>query len=128
MKVSHCLHTALLVTNLEKSERFYGEILGLTQVDRVLKYPGVWYQVGDFQIHLMVDPTFVPVQTNLQKWGRNPHVALAVDDLGKAIATLQSYGCPSQMSASGRSACFTQDPDGNVIEINQGDRAVSHSF
>jgi catechol-2,3-dioxygenase len=48
-----------------------------------------------------------------------------VEDLGAAIATLQAHGCPLQMSASGRAACFTQDPDGNVIEINQGDRLMS---
>jgi glyoxylase I family protein len=114
MKVNHCLHTALLVTNLERSERFYGEILGLSKVDRVLNYPGAWYQLGNFQLHLMVDLQFVPVQTNVQKWGRNPHIALAVDHLGNAIATLQSHGCPIQMSASGRPACFTQDPDGNI--------------
>jgi hypothetical protein len=37
-------------------------------------------------------------------------------------ATLQSHGCPMQMSASGRSACLCQDPDGEGIEVNQGDR------
>ena len=119
MKVMKCLHTALLVTSLEKAERFYGEILGLSKIDRDLRYPGIWYQVGDYQIHLMVDPQFSPSPINLDKWGRNPHLALAVDSLGSAIAKLQSHGCPIQMSTSGRSACFTQDPDGNIIEINQ---------
>jgi catechol-2,3-dioxygenase len=28
-------------------------------------------------------------------------------------------GYPVQMSASGRSALFTQDPDGNIVEISE---------
>jgi glyoxylase I family protein len=119
MKVSQCLHTAFLVTDLARAEQFYGSILGLEKVNRVLKYPGAWYQVGSFQIHLMVDSQYTPIVTNLEKWGRNPHIALAVENLGAAISKLQSNGFPIQMSASGRSACFTYDPDGNVIELQQ---------
>jgi catechol 2,3-dioxygenase-like lactoylglutathione lyase family enzyme len=119
MKIIQCLHTAILVTNLEKSERFYGTVLGLTKIDRILKYPGAWYQVGDYQIHLIVEANMEKKLANSEKWGRNPHVALAVDNLGRAIAELQSQGYPVQMSASGRSAIFVRDPDDNVIEISE---------
>jgi hypothetical protein len=29
-------------------------MLGLSKIDRALKYAGAWYQVGNYQIHLIV--------------------------------------------------------------------------
>ena len=126
MKLVHYLHTALVVSDLTKSEHFYGTVLGLTKVDRALKFPGSWYQLGAIQIHLIqADPASPPASTlgTTQaalnpKWGRNRHIALAVADLGAAKAHLQAHHCPVQLSASGRSALFTQDPDGNIIELS----------
>ncbi|NEQ23796.1 MAG: glyoxalase, partial [Microcoleus sp. SIO2G3] len=56
---------------------------------------------------------------NLEKLGRNPHVALAVENLDDAKNQLLAHGCMVQSSASGRAALFTQDPDGNIIELTQ---------
>ncbi|WP_013322414.1 VOC family protein [Gloeothece verrucosa] len=119
MQITRCLHTAILVSDLEKAAHFYSNILGLTQVDRSLKYSGIWYQIGDYQIHLIVDSNLTITHQNEEKWGRNPHFALAVADLEAMKEQLQRYGYPFQMSASGRAALFTQDPDGNIIEISQ---------
>jgi len=119
MQITQYLHTAILVTQLEKSEYFYGTVLGLTKVDRLLKYPGVWYQVGAVQVHLIVDLAFAPVLQNPEKMGRNPHLALGVENLEIAQKQLAAYGYATQMSASGRAALFTQDPDGNVIELTE---------
>jgi catechol 2,3-dioxygenase-like lactoylglutathione lyase family enzyme len=120
MKVLRCLHTAILVSNLERAKIFYGDILGLPlSANRSLKFPGVWYQIGDFQLHLIVCDDFTVSIANQEKWGRNPHLALAIDDLELAKQKLQQAGYPIQMSASGRAALFTQDPDGNIIELGQ---------
>lgn len=119
MQITQTLHTAILVTNLEKSEYFYGQVLGLSKIDRSLKYPGAWYQVGNYQLHLIVANT-VPTANPNAKWGRNPHVAFAVADLEVAKQELLQQNYPIQTSASGRAALFTQDPDGNMIELSQG--------
>lgn len=118
MQITQSLHTAILVTDLKRSEHFYSQVLGLSKIDRALKYPGVWYQVGNYQIHLIVAST-VPTDQPHEKWGRNPHIAFAVADLETAKQELLSHNYPMQASASGRPAIFTQDPDGNVIEISQ---------
>jgi catechol-2,3-dioxygenase len=118
MNITQCLHTAILIRDLAKSEQFYSQVLGLEKIERDLKYPGIWYQVGNFQIHLMVHPDFQQALSNSAQWRRNPHIALAVTDLNQAIIRLQSFNYPIQMSGS-RPALFTRDPDGNVIEINQ---------
>ncbi|AFY35826.1 VOC family protein [Calothrix sp. PCC 7507] len=119
MQITQSLHTAILVTDLERSEYFYGKVLGLSKVDRVLKYPGAWYQVGDYQIHLIVASSVLTENQN-QKWGRNPHVAFSVADLDIAKQELLDQNYLIQVSASGRAAFFTHDPDGNIVELSQG--------
>ena len=120
MQITQFLHTAILVSNLEQAEDFYGKVLGLSKVERSLKYAGAWYQIGEFQLHLIVVPDYVLIKLqNPEKWGRNPHVALAVVNLDAAKEQLLAHKYPIQMSASGRAALFTQDPDGNIIELSQ---------
>ncbi|WP_016951846.1 VOC family protein [Anabaena sp. PCC 7108] len=116
MQISQSLHTAILVTDLERSENFYGKVLGLAKIDRTLKYPGAWYQIGNYQIHLIVSSS-VPTDNQNEKWGRNPHIAFCVADLETAKTELLNQDYPIQASASGRAAIFTKDPDGNVIEL-----------
>jgi len=119
MQITQCLHAAVLVSNLQRAEQFYGNVLGLSKVERSLKYPGAWYQVGQFQIHLIVDSTITAQLHNPEKWGGNQHIAFGVANLEAAKAQLLTHGYEVQMSASGRAALFTQDPDGNVIELNE---------
>jgi glyoxylase I family protein len=119
MKIIKSLHTAVLVSNLEKSEYFYSHILGLSKIDRVLKYPGIWYQIGDYQLHLIVDRDWQQNLQNQEKWGRNFHIAFATDNLESLKKHLVNSGYEFQVSASGRAALFVKDPDGNIIEIGQ---------
>jgi glyoxylase I family protein len=112
------LHVAINVGDLPRAEAFYGGVLGLQKVDRALKFPGAWYQVGEFQLHLIVAQDWHP-SPHHSKWGRNAHVAFAIADVEAAKATLLEANCPVQTSASGRPALFTQDPDGNIIELTQ---------
>ncbi len=119
MQITHSLHAAVLVSDLETAEHFYGKVLELPKVERSLNFPGTWYQVGAFQIHLIVTPNLNKELQNSEKWGRNPHIAFAVADLELAKQQLHNHNCPIQTSASGRAALFTQDPDGNIIELSQ---------
>jgi glyoxylase I family protein len=117
MEITNCLHTAILVTDLERAENFYGKVLGLAKIERSMKFPGSWYQVGEYQIHLIVAPV-VHSEGLHEKWGRNAHIAFCVADLDVAKENLLQNNSPIQMSASGRAALFTQDPDGNIIELS----------
>jgi glyoxylase I family protein len=118
MQITQCLHTAILVTDLEKAEHFYGKVLGLPKVERSLNFPGAWYQVENYQIHLIVAQTVTNEPRN-EKWGRNSHIAFSVTDIEAAKQQLINHNCPIQSSASGRRALFTQDPDGNIVELSQ---------
>jgi glyoxylase I family protein len=118
MQIQRFLHTALNITDLAKSEHFYSNILGLEKVDRDLKFPGAWYQIGDYQLQLIVaEPASV---TALQeKWGRNRHLAFAVESVAAVQQQLETHRWPFQMSASGRPALFVRDPDDNIIELGE---------
>lgn len=119
MEITQCLHAAILVSDLERAEHFYGNVLGLPKVERVLKFPGAWYQIGNFQIHLIVASKIPSGKVNSEKLGRNRHLAFSVANLDAAKEQLIAHGCSIQMSASGRAALFTQDPDGNIIELGE---------
>ncbi len=116
--ISH-LHTAILVSDLTKAEHFYSHILGLKKVDRPLKYDGIWYQIGAFQLHLIVENNQNHKLVNSEKIGRNPHIALGIKDVKTVKNYLENEGYKTQMSASGRAALFIQDPDGNIIELTE---------
>ena len=110
------LHVALQVSDLAVSDRFYTEIVGLQKVDRQLSFPGSWYQIGDFQLHLIVsDWASNPARED--KWGRHPHITFAIANLDSIKRSLIEQEVPFQMSSSGRAALFIKDPDGNVVEL-----------
>src|SRR5687767_15961348 len=49
-------HVAVCVTDLERSKRFYGEVLGFTEIARpAFQTPGTWYELPDgSQLHLIL--------------------------------------------------------------------------
>lgn len=118
MQIIQSLHTAILITDLGKSEYFYTHVLGLTKTERPLKNPGIWYQIGNYQLHLILSPN-VPTDKQQEKWGQNPHIAFGVMDLEAIKDELTTKNYPFQASASGRPAIFIKDPDDNIIELSQ---------
>lgn len=113
------LHASLLIADLDRSRRFYEEVLGLTaHAGRPeLGFPGVWYDVGGGQIHLLCLSNPDPVEGRPEHGGRDRHTALAVTDWEGMQARLSAHGVPFTLSRSGRRALFCRDPDGNALEL-----------
>jgi glyoxylase I family protein len=117
MTITHFLHATLLVREIEKAEQFYERVLGLAPLKRNLSFEGRWYQVGDVQLHLIASAQVIDDLTQPEKWGRNRHLAFAIDDLSAMQQRLEDSGYRYQHSSSGRAALFVRDPDGNLIEL-----------
>lgn len=96
---------------------FFGELLGLTEIPKPAELGGrggCWFQLGDRQLHLGVDPAFRPA--------RKAHIAVAVEDLKALRAMLEDAGYKTRddVPVDGRERFFTSDPFGNRIEFLQG--------
>ncbi len=120
IKIKQFLHTGLIISDLARSKAFYEGLLGLSPSDKRpnLSFEGVWYNIGNNQIHLMVVPDPYKDATKPPHGGRDIHLALAVDDVEAVRATLETAGVPFTMSMSGRAALFCRDPDGNALEFS----------
>ena len=78
MKIKELNHVAIHVTDVEKSSRFYHEVLRLEPIPRpAFTFPGAWFRLGVHQeLHIIGDRT-EPVFSH----NRGNHFALRVDDL-----------------------------------------------
>ena len=119
MRITALLHATFLVADLERARVFYEGTLGLQSnpARPDMDYPGVWYDIGDAQLHLMRLPN---PETGLQRpahGGRDRHVALAVSDLDGLRQRLNEAGVVYTLSKSGRRALFCRDPDDNALEF-----------
>jgi catechol 2,3-dioxygenase-like lactoylglutathione lyase family enzyme len=91
---------------------WYSDVLGLTRIEKNpgAKPGGGWFQVGDHQVHLLIDPHNPP---------KNAHFCLRVSDFESFVENLRTNGCHIEQARQvpGRRRCFTRDPAGNSIEV-----------
>ncbi len=127
MRLQHC---GLVVADLERSRRFYGEALGLEEVPRPANFTfaGAWFRFGDTEIHLLAE-----ADTTGRAGASDPgpsaafglvsHIALEVDDLAAACARLEENGVAliggPMPRGDGFVQVFFRDPDGYVLELFQ---------
>lgn len=112
-------HVAIIVSDMERSARFYEGGLGLVRDPRPdLGFPGIFYALGGGQqLHLMqIDDPYRGCEKPTHG-GRDFHVALSTPDLDGLTAMLEGEGIVYTRSRSGRAAIFFRDPDGNAIEV-----------
>jgi len=122
-------HVSLAVTNLERSKAFYGDVLGLKEIERPrFEFAGAWYGVGDRQLHLIVHDK--PTLRTRGIDSHDVHFALRVRSYRETVAFLQSRGYSSetrddakrlrenQWGKAGFPQVFILDPDRYVIELN----------
>jgi catechol 2,3-dioxygenase-like lactoylglutathione lyase family enzyme len=111
-------HVGLLVTDMERSVRWYRDVLGM---DR--SYQTVWNGGGNPVVMARgrVELALFPVQPGLRPPHHiNEHVAIRVDPDNFAVARreLRDRGVPLKvMNHTISDSLYIFDPDGNQIEI-----------
>jgi len=132
MEIGALHHVSLPVTDLERSIRFYREILGLRQIERPpFDFPGAWFAVGGAQqLHLIVhEGATFRGQKAINT--RDGHFAVRVASYRRAMEFLKSKGYredadPMDLlsirlqprAVAGFPQMYILDPDRHVIEIN----------
>jgi catechol 2,3-dioxygenase-like lactoylglutathione lyase family enzyme len=112
----HHVLTAMPAGGEDAVRRFYGDLLGLTEIAKpeVLRARGsVWFRTGTLQLHLGVVPDFCPAT--------KAHVALEVTDLGAIRERCRAAGNPVREDGDlpGYARFYVDDPFGNRVEILQ---------
>ena len=108
-------HVSVLITDVERSRRFYRDVLGLKEIakPRTFDFVVVWFDLGNQHIHLLLkDRPDVPSPR---------HFALRVADVKAARTYFREHGVRTEETTPipGADRFFIYDPDGNRIEIIQ---------
>ena len=108
-------HVSVVVTDVERSRRFYRDLLGLKEIakPRTFDFVVLWFDLGNQHLHLLLKDRPDTLSPR--------HFALRVADAAAARAWFQSHGVPTQETTliPGADRFFVADPDGNRIEIIQ---------
>jgi catechol 2,3-dioxygenase-like lactoylglutathione lyase family enzyme len=119
-------HVTLVVKDLERSRRFYVDMLGMEAMDRPkFSFSGSWFRAGTTQIHLILEhaesgPAGL-LDAKHPASSRSHHFAFEVADSRQAAAWLAQAGVPilsgPKERPDGAVQTFVQDPDGHVVEL-----------
>jgi catechol 2,3-dioxygenase-like lactoylglutathione lyase family enzyme/uncharacterized protein YunC (DUF1805 family) len=119
-------HVTLVVKDLERSRRFYVDVLGMREVHRpAFSFAGSWFQAGKTQIHLILEfadsaPAGNQLPEHLRS-SRAQHFAFEVEDAEAALPRLKERQIPilsgPKPRPDGYLQVFVMDPDGHVVEL-----------
>jgi glyoxylase I family protein len=114
-QIDHC---SVIITDVERSRRFYRDLLGLREIPkpRTFDFVVVWFDLGNQHLHLLLKPEPDTLSAR--------HFALRVDDAVSARSYFRAHDVAPQETTPipGADRFFIHDPDGNRIEIIQWQR------
>ena len=115
-------HVSLAVTDLARARHFYGEVLGLRELERpAFDFAGAWYDLGGAQLHLIVHDAPRSLRGTTEIDSRDGHFALRIRDWHATVGRLREYDVPfleRPDNATPWAQIHLTDPDGNGIELN----------
>jgi catechol 2,3-dioxygenase-like lactoylglutathione lyase family enzyme len=121
LQVTQLDHCSVLITDVERSRRFYRDVLGLKEIHkpRTFDFMVVWFDLGNQHIHLLLKDHADTISPR--------HFALRVADAAAARTHFRERGIPTEETTPipGADRFFIADPDGNRIEIIQWLRPYS---
>ena len=118
-------HATITVQNLELSAKFYGDILGLKEIENRTRKPTIrWFSIGDeCELHI-VEGNTRSIEIHI-----GVHLALKLSDFDAFLSHLRSCNITHHNSkgirdsittrADGVRQVYFQDPDGYWIEVNE---------
>jgi catechol 2,3-dioxygenase-like lactoylglutathione lyase family enzyme len=115
LQVTQLDHVSVIITDVERSRRFYRDVLGLKEIakPRTFDFVVLWFDLGNQHIHLLLKDR--PDSTSPR------HFALRVADIKAARAHFQERGIRPEETTPipGADRFFVYDPDNNRVEVIQ---------
>ena len=118
MRATRINHVSIAALDLEKSTRFYEDLLALERIPTpTFASPVQWLRVGDTQLHLFLAEGPAPVRH---------HLGITVDDFDAAYQAVKAYasdtwGWQLVELPSRQVQLYFRDPADNLIELNWPD-------
>jgi glyoxylase I family protein len=125
-------HLLIAAKDVERSRRFYADVLELEGIARpAFPYPGAWFQIGSTQqLHIVVrSESMTRGDKSIDSW--DVHFALRVKSYRETLAWLEAKGFREDLpdddmrkmvlkpdSIAGNAQIYILDPDRNIIEFN----------
>jgi len=118
--IEACHHVAVVVRDADQARAFYGEVLGLEELERppeiAAAIPGAWYRLGGSELHVFEQRDFEPPKGPI-----GPHVAFRCGDFDATVEKLRASGCEFRFGpdrdSTGVARVILRDPTGNTVEI-----------
>jgi catechol 2,3-dioxygenase-like lactoylglutathione lyase family enzyme len=115
LQITQIDHCSVIITDVERSRRFYRDLLGLKEIPkpRTFDFVVIWFDLGNQHLHLLLKDRPDAISPR--------HFALRVTDAAAARTYFQEHGIATEETTPipGAERFFIADPDGNRIEIIQ---------
>ena len=115
LQVTQIDHVSVIITDVERSRRFYRDLLGLKEIakPRTFDFVALWFDLGNQQLHLLRKDRPDSISPR--------HFALRVTDVPAARNYFRERGIAIEETTliPGADRFFIRDPDSNRIEIIQ---------
>lgn len=116
------LHTMIRVKDIEKSLKFYTELLNFTVAEKRRLDDCMLYFLSDESGTCQIELTANDVVEDYNGGNGFGHFAFQVNSLDKFSEKLKNFGCeylyePFDLTGHGSKIAFIKDPDGYEIEL-----------
>ncbi len=119
-------HATIVVSDLEKTEHFYVNVLGLEKTTRPgFDFKGNWYEIENTLIHVILanDDSGLPGpgERSVKSVTRGNHLAFGVSDFNQTVDLIKQHGIAiaagPKKRPDGAAQVYIRDPDGHLIEL-----------
>ncbi|MDZ4814970.1 MAG: VOC family protein [Verrucomicrobiota bacterium] len=125
MKIERLQHAMLVCKDVEKSKKFYKEVLRLEEIERKLvnaPHDGAWFKMDNTRFHLAEykdgHPRIRPEIASDVVWDN--HIAFEVDDIEAWKEHFDKLQVPCVVGKLGgdfMKQLYVRDPDNHLIEL-----------
>lgn len=132
MSNGRILHTMLRVGDLDKSIKFYTEVMGMsllrTNENEEYKYTLAFLGYGDESQGAVIELTYNWGTTEYELGNAYGHIAIGVEDIYTTCDAIKAIGGnvtrePGPVKGGTTHIAFVKDPDGYMIELIQMSQA-----